>query len=293
VSPSTTFSCPGYLEIGNRRFKDWDPKGHGTVGLRRSLVESCDVVYYNLGTEMHYARDRVGEHLQEVSKTFGFGRKLGIDLLGERAGLVPTAEWKEERFAQAQPYDRRWFPGDAANLAIGQGFLQVTPLQLAASYGAVANGGTVYKPRVMRCLAKVNVARDQAAEPACRDGIVPAIASPEVVSRVPVSPAALGFIGEAMAGVGLGDGTAAAAFAGFPFERVSVSGKTGTAQMMPRQPFSWFAAFAPAHDPQIVVVALVEEGGTGAQIAAPIVRKVIERNFGLQEGKFEAGARAD
>ena len=293
VSPESVFTCPGFFRVGNRTFRDWEPKGHGEVGLRRSLVESCDVVYYTLGVELNAASDRIGEHLQATARSFGFGSETGIDLLGERAGLVPDAEWKEERFAYAQPIDRRWFPGDAANLAIGQGFLQVTPLQLALSYGAIANGGTVYRPHVLRCMAKLDVSRPVAGDDACRGGEVPEQASPKVSLSVPVAPGALRFMADSMAGVGLGQGTAAATFAGFPFDKVTVAGKTGTAQMKPRQPFSWFAAFAPADDPQIVVVALVEEGGTGAQIAAPIVRRVLERHLGLEEGNFEAGARAD
>lgn len=295
VSQDTVFSCPGYLNVGNRTFKDWTPKGHGQVGLRKSLVESCDVVFYTLGIELNRQKDRIGEHLQAIARTFGFGSSSGLDLGAERSGLVPDAVWKERRFADAQPFDRRWFPGDSANLAVGQGFLQVTPLQLAVAYGAIANGGTVYRPHVLKCLAELDVSQPAAADEACRSpsAKVPEAAAAKVTARVPVAPGALQFIAESMSGVGLGQGTASAAFSGFPFERVSVAGKTGTAQMKPRQPFSWFAAFAPVQDPKIVVVALVEEAGTGAQIAAPIVRRVIEGKFGLPEGNFEAGARAD
>lgn len=312
VSPGRTFGCPGFLKVGNRTFKDWTPSGHGTVGLRKSLVESCDVVYYTLGIELNSAKDRIGEHLQAVARTFGFGRSSGIDILGEQAGLVPDAAWKEARFSHARPYDRRWFPGDSANLAVGQGFLQVTPLQLASAYGSIANGGTLYRPHLMKCLAQINVSQTASAGEACRGGTladaetgdcpvqeestppcVPEPAAPKVTGRVPVAPGALDFIAQSMSGVGLADGTAAAAFSGFPFHAVPVAGKTGTAQMKPRQPFSWFAAFAPVQDPKIVVVALVEEAGTGAQVAAPIVRRVMEAHFGIPEGNFEAGARAD
>lgn len=295
TTPEHTYFCPGSYKVGNRVFKDWQPKGHGEVGLSRSLSESCDVVYYQLGETLNGMRKDIGEHLQRITRRFSFGRATGIDLLGERDGLVPDAAWKKERFEGRTAEERAWYDGDAANLSIGQGFLQVTPLQLASAYGAIANGGTVYRPHVLKCLAKLNVSRPVSADEACRGDrmLVPEPASPKVIERVPVAPGALEFMRRAMAGVTVGEGTAAEAFSGFPVDRVSVSGKTGTAQMKPRQPFSWFAAFAPVEDPQIVVVALVEEGGTGAQIAAPIVRRVLESHFGIPEGNFEAGARAD
>jgi len=128
---------------------------------------------------------------------------------------------------------------------------------------------------------------------ACSKGIVPEKASPKVVGTVQAPPDAFAFIQQSLSGTVTGPGTAAKPFDGFPFNRVFVDGKTGTAQMAPKQPFSWFAAMAKEGSKQIVVAALVEEGGTGSQVAAPIVRRVIERYFGLREGNFEAGVRAD
>lgn len=289
-----TFSCPGYMRIGTRVFRDWTPDGHGTVGLSRSLAESCDIVYYTLGIELDARRRQTREeHLQNVARQFGFGRLTGIDLRGELEGLVPDAEWKWNRFSYAQTYDRRWFPGDAANLAIGQGFLQSTPLQLAVSYAAIANGGTIYRPHVLKCLAQLNVSRRTVVDEACGSGIVPKAASPKVIERVDIAPGAFSLIENGMAGTVRGDGTSAGAFEGFPLESVFVAGKTGTAQMKPKQPFSWFAAIGKAQGKEIVVVALVEEAGTGSQIAAPIVRRVFDQHFGVRSGSFEAGGRAD
>lgn len=290
-----TFHCPGFFRVGNRVFRDWTPKGHGTVGLSRSLAESCDIIYYTVGVEMDAQVDDLGEHVQNMARGFGFGSPTGIDLRGEQEGLVPDAEWKWNRFSYAQTYDRRWFPGDAANLAIGQGFLQTTPLQLAVGYAAIANGGTLYRPHVVKCLSQLDVSRAPEVDEACAEGVgvFPEKASPKVNGQVEVAPGALSFMEEAMAGTVVGEGTAAVAFEGFPHDRVFVSGKSGTAQMKPRQPFSWFAATARAGDKEIVVVALVEEGGTGSQIAAPIVRRVIESHFDVPEGSFEAGVRAD
>jgi penicillin-binding protein 2 len=297
VDPSLenrTFQCPGFMRVGTRVFRDWTPDGHGTVGLTRSLAESCDIVYYTLGVELDARRRELREEtLQEVARGFGLGRLAGIDLLGEEAGLVPDAEWKWNRFSYAQTFDRRWFPGDAANLAIGQGFLQSTPLQLAMAYGAIANGGSIYRPHILKCLAQLNVSRPTVVDEACKSGTVPKAALPKVTGRVNVPPTAFRLIEEGLAGTVRGEGTASAAFAGFPLDRIFVGGKTGTAQMKPKQPFSWFAGLAKSGEKQIVVVALVEEAGTGSQIAAPIVRRVIEQYFDVPAAGFEAGVRAD
>ena len=288
-----TFTCPGYLRIGNRTFRDWTPKGHGTVGLSRSLAESCDIVYYTLGVELDGQKRKLGEHVQKVARNFGFGSPTEIDLLGEQEGLVPDAEWKWNRFSDAQTYDRRWFPGDAANLAIGQGFLQTTPLQLASAYAAIANRGTVYRPHVLKCLAQLDVSQPTVPEQACRSGTVPRSAQPKVLQRLDIAPGALGFMEGSMKGTVRDQGTAASAFDGFPMDRVDVAGKSGTAQMKPKQPFSWFASIAKDGDKAIVVVALVEESGSGSQIAAPIVRRVLEEHFDVRPGEFRAGRAAD
>lgn len=296
LSPDRAFTCNGTYDPGRpggKIFNDWTPEGHGQIGLARGLTESCDIVFYTLGEELNAGR--YSDQLQETARAFGFGRETGIDLPGEEAGLVGDDEYKQNAFSDAAPADRAWQPGDNVNLAIGQGFLQATPLQVALAYGGIANGGVRYRPHVMKCLSKMNVSRPVTGEDACSEegAKVPEPASPRVLGRAPVPPGALDFVADAMAGVGVGDGTASAAFSGFPFEEVSVAGKTGTAQVTDLQPFSWFAAFAPVEDPEIVVVAMVEEAGSGSQIAAPIVRRVLERHFGLQEDQLEPGERAD
>lgn len=290
-----TFTCPGFYMVGNQRFRDWTPKGHGSVGLSRSLAESCDIVYYTLGVELDARSKQIGEPVQDVAEQFGFGRRTGIDLLGEprEGGLVPDAEWKWNHFSYAQTFDRRWFPGDAANLAIGQGFLQTTPLQLASAYSAIANRGTVYRPHVLKCLAELDVSQPVVVDDACADGRVPDSAEPKVVSRVDVPPGALAFIEGSMKGTLQGEGTAANAFSGFPLKKVDVYGKSGTAQMKPKQSFAWFAAIAKDGDKEVVVVALVEEAGSGSQIAAPIVRRVIEQHFQVKQADLKLGSATD
>jgi penicillin-binding protein 2 len=292
--PERTFTCPGYYMVGKQRFRDWTPKGHGTVGLSRSLAESCDIVYYTLGVELDSQSKEIGEPVQEMARAFGFGRRTDIDLLGEGGAQgVPDAAWKWNHFSQAQTFDRRWFPGDAANLAIGQGFLQTTPLQLASAYAAIANRGTVYRPHILKCLAQLDVSQPTVVDEACEDGLVPKSAAPKVLERVDVAPGALAFLEGSMKGTVQGDGTAANAFSGFPLDKVDVAGKSGTAQMKPKQSFAWFAAIGKARGKEIVVVALVEEAGSGSQIAAPIVRRVIEQHFQVKQGDLKLGSRAD
>lgn len=291
--PNRSFTCPGFYKVGNQLFRDWTPKGHGTVGLSRSLAESCDIVYYTIGVEMNARSKDIGEPVQDLARQFGFGRRTGVDLLGEHGGLVPDAEWKWNHFSYAQTFDRRWFPGDAANLAIGQGFLQTTPLQLANAYAAIANRGTIYRPHVLKCLAELDVSQSVVVDDACDEGRTPDSAEPKVESRVDVAPGALAFLESSMKGTVQGDGTAANAFSGFPLDKVSVAGKSGTAQMKPKQSFAWFAAIGKAGDREIVVVALVEEAGSGSQIAAPIVRRVIEQHFRVKQADLKLGSATD
>jgi penicillin-binding protein 2 len=236
--------------------------------------------------------DQEPQHLQSMAREFGFGSLTEIDLRGEQEGLVGDQEWKWHRFSYAQTIDRRWFAGDNVNLSIGQGFLQVTPLQLASAYAAITNGGVLYRPRVLKCVAQLDVSQRVDPDQACAQGTVPRSAAPKILNRIPAPSGSLDFMEESMVGTQVGDGTAASAFSGFPFDQVYISGKTGTAQS-PQQPFSWYAAIARSGDKEMVVVAMVEEAGTGSQIAAPIARRVIERHFDIEESTFEVGARTD
>jgi penicillin-binding protein 2 len=213
--------------------------------------------------------------------------------------VVPSRAWKEDywqrhrdtyctkaqqlpegSYAQAVNEDLchnggRWRGGDAVNMSIGQGDLQSTPLQIAAAFGAIANDGTLYRPRV----GKEIVHRDGTVEP------IPA----EVLDTVPVSQEHLGYIEQGLIGVNRRGGTAGSVFADFP---VTLAGKTGTAELKPKVPFAWFAAYAPANNPEIVVVVNVEEGGGGSQTAAPIVRNIMEHWFDItaaEDAEFEAG----
>jgi penicillin-binding protein 2 len=299
INPSTTFDCPGTFSFGTTVKHDWTPSGHGVVDLTNSLRESCDVYYYNLGAI--YARAERGQELdhkppseamQQTARAFGFGRAPQLDLPFAAAGTVPDRAWRKRFWQQHKrafcaakdPVDQdlcregwRWQGGDDLNIAIGQGDLQVSPLQLASAYGALANGGTVYSPHVARTVVN----------PATRRPLLTVL--PKVASAVPIPASAFGAVDQALATVPQ-SGTAASAFAGFPLDRVPVAGKTGTADLPPQAPFAWFASFAPVGDPKYAVVVMVEQGGHGGESAAPVARAIYEQLFGLPVTAIGTGA---
>src|ERR1051325_8850787 len=201
----------------------------------------------------------------------GFGRPTGIDLPGEASGRVPTPEFKARLVKQEpqlfNPGERIWLPGDYINMSIGQGFMLTTPLQLAVDYSALANGGTLWPPRLGYALQTPD------GRPA---GRIPS----HSMGRLPVTKRQVTFIRNALTGV-TRTGTAAFPFAGFPLDRIPVAGKTGTADVAGKQPYSWFAAMAPANHPRYVIVVMVEQGGHGATTSAPIVRRILAGLFGL------------
>ncbi|HWG94676.1 MAG TPA: penicillin-binding transpeptidase domain-containing protein, partial [Mycobacteriales bacterium] len=286
------YPCPGeYAPLGGKR--NFEGRGLGDIDLREALVQSCDTVYYAFAYEQ-WLRDGGNSPVASprdpvlaMARGFGFGERTGVDLPGERRGTVPDraflrARWEEQRGtrcaraddparSEAQRRADREFcddggrlrAGDVANVAVGQGDLLVTPLQLATAYAAVANGGTLWSPRVGRALVAPG-------------GAVTEIA-PEVRGTLPVSPEVLGYVRDALAAVTT-EGTAAGAFAGLP---LPVAGKTGTGEVAGKQDTSWFASYAPADDPRLVVVGVVSQGGTGGSVAAPMVRRVYEGVWGL------------
>ena len=207
--------------------------------------------------------------LQNGLREFGFGQATGIDLPGETAGRVPDKDWKETVGQTAAA--KAWTPGDDINLAIGQGDLLVTPLQLAVAFSAIANGGDVWVPHLGLAITDAS-------------GNTVHSFDNEKAGHVTIAPENLAAIKRGL-GLVVSDptGTAYAAFRGFP---ITVAGKTGTAQMPPGDAEAWFAGYAPANDPQIVVVALIEHGGHGSSVAAPVVRSVMEAYFHTKAAGF-------
>ena len=263
--PGDTIADPGYFTLpgSSHRYRDWKKEGHGMVDLKRSIVVSCDTYYYGLAQQMGI------ERMAGFLGQFGFGKKSGIDLDGELAGLMPTPEWKKRRFKQP------WWPGETVIAGIGQGYVLATPMQLAVATMAIANNGMVYKPQLIRAW------RDPAS------GLV-SQSAPRAIGRIAMKPEHLRLVREAMVEVTQPGGTASIAGANTPY---LFAGKTGTAQVVGirqgekydasrvaarNRDHALFIAFAPADDPKIVIAVMVENGGHGGSTAAPVARKVID-----------------
>jgi penicillin-binding protein 2 len=259
----STFNCPGiWYGLG----KDW-PKtcwletGHGQVNLVQALTVSCDVTFYELGKRLYELDPTL---LPRYARLFGLGALTGLGVAEEVAGLVPDPNWKVAELGES------WFPGDSVNLAIGQGYLLVTPLQVATMVAAVGNGGTLYRPQLVLKVAASSEEPEQVFEP-------------QKLGRLPIGSETLSAIQEGLLGAATGSrGTATHALKGM---EVAVAGKTGTAETPDENPHAWFAGYAPADAPQIAVSVLIENGGEGSQVAAPLFRQVVEAFFALQRGE--------
>ncbi len=257
----TVFYCPGYWEgLGPAARKAcWKAEGHGNIRLQDGLTASCDVTFYAVGQTL----DGVGQDvLPRFGRDFGFGAPTGVVGVLEEGGLMPDPTWKVNAIGEP------WWVGDTVNLAIGQGYLLVTPLQIARMMAAVANGGTLYRPYVIERIAAA-------------EGIPEQVTQPEAVGTLPVSSEHLAAIQEALLGVTTSPiGTAPHRFAGLS---IPVAGKTGTAETggLDPRPHSWFAAYAPANNPEIAIAVIVEHTGEGSTFAAPLTRQVVEAYYGL------------
>jgi len=199
--------------------------------------------------------------LSQYARGFGLGRLTGLEGFDEAAGLVPDAAWKTQTIREV------WYPGDSVNMAIGQGYILVTPLQVAVIFAAIANGGALYQPQaVLRVDAS--------------PGETELSFAPKETGKLPVTPEDMLVIQKALLEATTGSrGTAKNAFAGFPLK---VAGKTGTAENPAEEPHSWFAGHVPADHPQIAIAALVEEAGEGSEAAAPVFRRIAEAYFGIE-----------
>ena len=250
----------------------------GRVDLNRALAVSSDVYFYTVGGQLYYQwkhQQPGGDALQTTAHEFGFGTPTGIALPNEATGRVPDPTWKakiHEQNPAAFPY-ADWLPGDNILSAIGQGDMLVTPIQLATAYGALANGGTRYSPRLA----------DEVLDPSGK--VVRTLPSIELGKVDIPEPNRSAILAGLQNVVEYAKGTAYGAFSGFP--KGLASGKTGTAQVAGKQNTSWFVGMTPAQNPKYVVLAVVEEGGYGAQTSAPIVRAVMEQLNGLPVGPVQ------
>jgi penicillin-binding protein 2 len=256
ITPGDRTHCTGEFHLGAWTFKDWKKEGHGTVDLMGAMRQSCNIYFYEKGLKI------TGPVIAKYAGMFGLGRPTGIDLLGERFGLIPQAKIRKGRSAAA------FHAGDIVNMSIGQGQVLVTPMQVARFMSAVANGGVLWKPRLVQRIERPE------------RGVVWSDAG-TVNGHVDLSPAVWAFLRQSLWAVVNDGGTGAAA----RIPGLDIAGKTGTAQMIANskaekgQDHAWFASFAPAHAAEVVVVVMVERGGKGGQVAAPMARKILNAIF--------------
>ena len=264
-TPQYALADPGFFTYGGHTFRDDKKGGHGMVDMYRSIVQSCDTYYYSLANDMGI------DNIARFMGTLGLGSRTGVDLEGESEGVLPSPEWKKKRFRK--PEQQKWFGGETISIGIGQGYNAYTPIQLAQAMAALANDGVLFKPHLVKHVTD------------SRSGDKTMI-EPEPLRVLPWKKQNIETIKKAMVGVNT-EGTGARAFAGA--EYVS-GGKTGTAQVFSLKGGEYFAhklkeelrdhalfiAFAPADKPKIAMAVLVENGGFGAQSAAPIARMVMD-----------------
>ncbi|MBT1070462.1 penicillin-binding protein 2 [Pelotalea chapellei] len=255
----TTVNCTGSYKVGTSTFKCWNKKGHGTTNLKKSLRESCDVFYYQVGGNVGV------DHIAATAKKFMLGASLGIGLKNEKSGLIPTTEWKQKRFG------KRWIYGETMPVAIGQGYVLMTPIQLASMISTVANEGTIYRPMLVKRIVDA-------------DGKTIKAFTPEKMGSTGISADKFKLIKQGLyAVVNEPGGTGGAARVG----EIKIAGKTGTSQVVKLRdskqgtPYQYrdhalFVAFAPYDNPQIAVAVVVEHGEHGGSAAAPIAGRIIQ-----------------
>jgi penicillin-binding protein 2 len=256
LTPLDRVNCTGEFHLGAWTFKDWKEGGHGTVDLHRGIAQSCNVYFYQAGLKVG------GTTIARYATAFGFGQPTGIDLLGEKLGNIP----EPRRGRDKKP--RPWQGGEVVNMSIGQGAVLVTPMQVARFMSAVANGGVLWKPRLVQRIERPD------------RGVVWSDPG-QVNGHIELSPFVWAFLRQSLWSVVNDGGTGG----GARIPGLDVAGKTGTAQMIAKsradrgEDHAWFASFAPVKDPQAVVIVLVERGGKGGQVAAPIARKILNAIF--------------
>jgi len=265
INPKSTINCNGYLPFGKRRFNCW--KRHGPTDFLKAIKESCDVYFYQLGLSLGVDR------LAKYARLFGFGNRTGLKLAGEQRGLIPDSEWKLKTFNEP------WQAGETLSIAIGQGYVDVTPMQLVLAYAAIGNGGFVYRPYLVRRVEG-------------RNGEIIREYQPELTRKIEVPKEVFDIVKEGLYQVVNEGGTAARSKS----SRTVMSGKTGTVQVRAFADISkikcenleikdrhhgWFVGYAPKENPQIAVVAIAEHACHGSS-AAPIVKEVIDAYFEKQ-----------
>jgi len=278
-TPGQSIADPGFFNFGGHQFRDDKKGGHGMVDMHKSIVHSCDTYYYILANDMGI--DSIARFMSQLS----FGQRTGVDIEGESEGVLPSPEWKKRRFKR--PEQQKWFAGETVSIGIGQGYNAYTPIQLAQATAVVANSGVMFRPHLVRYIVDSRTGEKTMIEP-------------EPMRVLPWKRQHVEVIKRAMVGVNT-HGTGAKAFAGAGYV---AAGKTGTAQVFSLKGAEYkssrvkkelrdhalFIAFAPVDEPKIALAVLVENGGFGAQSAAPIARMVFDYYL---LGKLPQGAAAE
>jgi penicillin-binding protein 2 len=255
ITPSTSLLCSGTFDLGGTIFKNVEAGVYSTMTLPTALAESCDTWFYRLGDRIYTAHPSAhGTSIQQWARKLGLGTAPNLDMIGATGGLLPTPAWLQRTQHES------WYEGQTINLAIGQGYLQASPLQMAVAYSALANGGTIVTPHVAGAVLRGTSVKPLEFKPvrkvkltdvqAIRDGLYEAAHSP--------------------------GGTSASLFASFP---IAVAGKTGTAEAPPGDDHSWYASWAPFDHPKVVVVVMIEHGGFGAEAAGPAAKEIYQAFF--------------
>ena len=277
IDINTTAYCPGFFKYGNRVYRCWKKYGHGELSIIDALAQSCDVFYYQAG-------EKVGvDALAQYARGSGLGKKTGIMLENEKTGLIPTSVWKKKR------YNESWQGGETLSIAIGQGYNLVTPLQMAVLMAAVGNGGTLYRPRIVKTIEDSH-------------GKIVKKIEPEITGGLPASKETLNIVKNGLLKVVQGArGTAR----GIRLKNVEIAGKTGTAQVFSikkgekiktedleysLRDHAWFVCYAPAQNPVIALSVMIEHGEHGSSTAAPIAGALIEQymqGFLIKDGLTE------
>jgi penicillin-binding protein 2 len=285
LQPYEPLACTGQYEKNGQVFKNWDPFVNEAMTLTTALAQSCDTYFYQVGYRFYGMPARLGPRLQAWAFRFGFGKKTGIDLGSETPGLLPTPDWRKKTYTKKTDpghwqVDQLWKPGDSIQLAIGQKDLLVTPLQMARFYAMVANGGKLVTPHLLLDVEQPSANR--------LPGRVLPTARPRAPEPTNVDAQALSVVREGLFEATHSSlGTSSAIFSDFP---VSISGKTGTAEKSidPGDGYphtfnqSWWCGYGPSDSPDLVVCALIENGGHGGDAAAPAALKVFEEFFHKQ-----------
>lgn len=255
ITVDETLGCRGSLQIGNREFKCWKERGHGRLDIVQAIAQSCDVFFYQLGLRVG------GDKLAKYARMLGLAKEIGISLPSEAKGLVADSAWKKINFGE------QWYPGDTANMSIGQGYLEVSPIQMASLISMIANGGVIYEPLIVKKIID-------------GQGNVIKTFLPKVMLKPKISPETLSIVRR-----GLREAVLSGTSQVLKFKRLSVAGKTGTAQNPQGEDHAWFICYATEEDPIIALAVLVEHGGHGASAAAPLARQILNGIFTLKGEK--------